>query len=345
MNKKVLVTGGAGYFGESIVKKLIDKGYDCSILDINSPDKSILEKVHFYKTDIRDYKGVLHACKDIDYVFHNVAQVPLAKNKELFNSVNNIGTKNISKAAVTCGCKHFVYTSSSAVYGIPPYNPVNEDTPTIPVEEYGLAKLNGEKMCINYKDKMNVTIIRPRTILGSGRLGIFQILFEWIYQNQNIPVFNGGNNIYQFVHCDDLAEACIKSIEINATGTFNIGAMSYCSMKETLEELIKHSNKKSKVKSLPSNLIKPLMDIASYFRISPLGAYHSAMYGQSLYFDTNKAQKELKWKSKYSNKDMIIDSYNWYILNRENLLNSNKEMSIHKSKVKQGVLYLIGKLL
>ncbi len=345
MSKRVLVTGGSGYFGESILKKLIDKGYDCSVLDINLPDKLILEKVKFFKTDIRDYDGVLHACKNIDYIFHNVAQVPLAKNKELFNSVNNTGTKNITKAAALSGCKHFVYTSSSAVYGVPPDNPVNEDTPTIPAEEYGLAKLNGEKMCNSFKDKMNVTIIRPRTILGSGRLGIFQILFEWVYQNQNLPVFDGGNNIYQFVHCDDLADACIKSVENKSTGIFNIGAMDYCSMKETLEALIKHSNKESKVKSLPSKIITPLMNIASYLKISPLGAYHSAMYGQSMYFDTKKAKKYLNWKSKYSNKEMIIDSYNWYIQNRESLLKDNSNKSLHKSKVKQGVLYFIGKLL
>ena len=61
-------------------------------------------------------------------------------------------------------------------------------------------------MCLDNKNEMNITIIRPRTILGSGRLGIFQILFEWVYSNQNLPVFDKGNNIYQFIHCDDLSD-------------------------------------------------------------------------------------------------------------------------------------------
>tara|TARA_B100001059_G_scaffold149406_2_gene149251 strand:- start:3587 stop:4624 length:1038 start_codon:yes stop_codon:yes gene_type:complete len=345
MKKKVLITGGAGYFGESLLNKLLEKGYECSVLDINIPDKSILDKINFFKTDIRNYNGVLNASKGIDYIFHNVAQVPLAKDKELFDSVNNIGTMNIVKAAVANGCQHLVYTSSSAVYGIPPHNPVNEMTPTNPVEEYGQAKLDGEKMCLDYKDKMDITIIRPRTILGNGRLGIFQILFEWVYLNQNLPVFDGGHNIYQFVHCDDLSEACIKSVEEKATGVFNIGTNDYCSMKETLNTLIKHSKKNSKITSLPSKIIVPLMNLSSYLGLSPLGPYHSAMYGNSLYFDTSKAKKELKWSSKNTNQDMIKESYDWYLSNRDELLTNTNQKSLHKSKVKQGILYIIGKFL
>ncbi len=345
MNKKALVTGGSGYFGESLVNKLLIKGYDCSVLDINPPSDLIIDKIKFFKTDIRDYDGVIEATKGVDFVFHNVAQVPLAKNKELFDSVNNVGTMNIVKAASINDCKHLVYTSSSAVFGIPPYNPVNENTPTIPVEEYGQAKLDGEKMCLEFKNEMNVTIIRPRTILGNGRLGIFQILFEWVYLNQNLPVFDGGNNIYQFVHCDDLSEACINSVEHEETGIFNIGTNDYCSMKETLQTLIIHSKKKSKITSLPSKIIIPLMNIASKLGISPLGPYHSAMYGKSLYFDTSLAEKKLKWFSKYSNKDMIKESYDWYLKNRNDLLTNKTQKSLHKSSVKQGILYIIGKLL
>lgn len=343
--KKALITGGAGYFGESLLNQLLDKGYDCSVLDINTPDKSVISEINFFKTDIRDYRNVLTATKGVDYIFHNVAQVPLAKNKQLFDSVNNIGTRNIVKAAYENGCEHLVYTSSSAVYGIPPYNPVNELTPTNPVEEYGQAKLDGEKMCLEYKDKMKITIIRPRTILGSGRLGIFQILFEWVYLNQNLPVFDGGDNIYQFVHSDDLSLACIKSVEEKACGIFNVGTEDYCSMKETLNCLINHSNKKSKITSLPSKIIVPLMNLSSYIGISPLGPYHSAMYGKSLYFDTTKAKKELKWKSKKSNQDMIKESYDWYLANRKQILSIKAAKSAHKSAVKQGVLSFIGKIL
>ena len=313
MKKKVLVTGGSGYFGESLLKNLLKKNFDCSVLDINPPSESLIHKINFFKSDIRNFNDVVTACKGIDYIFHNVAQVPLAKDKYLFDSVNNLGTLNIIKAACDSNCKHIVYTSSSAVYGIPPYNPVTEQTSTIPVEEYGEAKLNGEKMCMEYSDKIDITIIRPRTILGHGRLGIFQILFEWLYSNQNLPVFDGGKNIYQFIHSDDLSEACIKAITEKATGIYNIGTEEYCSMRETLQSLILHSNKKSKLTSLPSKIIIPFMNLASNIGLSPLGPYHSAMYGKSLFFDTSKARKNLKWNSTKSNEDMIKESYDWYL--------------------------------
>ena len=345
MKKRILITGGSGYFGESLLKILVQRGFDCSVLDINPLEKTLNKKVVFFKTDIRDFNGVLEASKDIDYIFHNVAQVPLAKDKALFNSVNNLGTKNIVKAASANGCKHLVYTSSSAVYGVPAYNPVSEITIPRPIEDYGQAKLDGEKTCLRFKGKMKVTIIRPRTILGNGRLGIFQILFEWVYLNQNIPVFDGGNNIYQFIHCDDLANACIKAVEEKASGIYNIGAKDYCSMKDTLNALIKHSKKSSKVKSLSSKIILPFMNLAGYLKLSPLGPYHAAMYGESLFFDTSKAETELKWGSKYSNEDMIKESYDWYLLNRDTLLKNRGNKSLHKSSISQGILYLMGKLL
>ena len=342
---KALVTGGSGYFGETLLDQLIDQGYECSVLDINPLDKKFANKVRFFKADIRDFDKVLEATKNIDCVFHNVAQVPLAKDKELFDSVNNIGTKNILEASKLSGCNQLVYTSSSAIYGIPHSNPVNEQTTPNPVEEYGRAKLQGENQCFLYEDEMIITIIRPRTILGKGRLGIFQILFEWIYSGQNIPVFDSGANIYQFVHCEDLADACVKAFQNKARGSFNIGTEDYCSLNETLTSLIKHSKKDTKIRSLPSKLIIPLMKIASFLRLSPLGPYHAAMYGKSLFFDSSKARNELGWNSRYSNEEMMIESYDWYLKNREAILKHSSNKSHHKSKVKQGILFFIGKFL
>ena len=129
----------------------------------------------------------------------------LAKDKDLFDSVNNLGRKYF-KACSKSGVKKIVYTSSSAVYGIPPKNPVNELMPPSPMESYGKAKYDAEKLCEQYiSDKLDVIIIRPRTILGHVRY--FQILFEWIKKGKNIPVLGKGDNIYQFIHADDLAEA------------------------------------------------------------------------------------------------------------------------------------------
>ena len=298
--------------------------------------------VNYINCDIRDTSLVMNSLKNINYVFHNVAQVPLSKNKKLFHDVNYLGTKNILEASLENSIDHFAYTSSSAIFGVPDKNPINENTIPIPGEEYGKAKLDGEKIVEQFsKLGLKTSIIRPRTILGGGRLGIFQILFEWIYQNQNIPVFDNGNNIYQFVHADDLAEAIIKTTKIPKPEIFNIGAEKYCSMRETLQYLIDSVNSKSKIKSLKSKHIVPFMNLASKLGISPLAGYHSLMYGKSLYFDIQKSQNELDWTPKYSNKEMIVESYNYYIDNREKILNENSNLSHHKTGVKQGILKLI----
>ena len=86
-------------------------------------------------------------------LFHNVAQVPLAKDRDLFWDVNVEGTRNICKAAIETGLKKIVYTSSSAVFGVPEKNPVTEDTIPKPREAYGVAKLESEKIFANYKVK------------------------------------------------------------------------------------------------------------------------------------------------------------------------------------------------
>ena len=345
MSKNILVTGGSGYFGEKVVEEFVKLGYKCSVLDINSFDSNLGSKVDFFQVDIRDKNKVIQCCKGIDIVVHCVAQVPLAKNKKLFKSVNYQGTENILESSIINGVDHFIYISSSAIFGIPESNPVSEESPTIPCEVYGQAKLDGENLVQSYNNKLKTTIIRPRTIIGPGRLGIFQILFEWIYQGKNIPVFDKGNNIYQFVHSDDLVRSIVLSCKNDVYGVFNIGTEDYCSMYETLESVIKHSKSKSKIISLKSNLIIPFMNLTSFIGISPLGKYHSKMYGKSLYFDLSKSKNKLGWSSKYSNKEMMIENYNWYVLNRKNILNSKKNKSHHKSAVEQKILSLVSKFL
>ena len=231
---KALVTGGAGYFGELLTRKLLERGDSVRIFDVNTPT-DIGRGVEFMQGDIRDLDALLAACQGIDVVFHNAAQVAMAKNKDLFWSVNRDGTKNLLEAAARQGVKKIIYTSSSAVYGVPKSNPLTEEIAPIPVEEYGRAKLSGEALCCEYaRNGLDVSIVRPCTIMGPGRLGIFQILFEWIFQGKNVPVFDGGKNIYQFVHGDDFAQLCIQAGTARGADVFNCGTDRFEIMRELL---------------------------------------------------------------------------------------------------------------
>tara|TARA_Y100000389_G_C17380640_1_gene474197 strand:- start:79 stop:1119 length:1041 start_codon:yes stop_codon:yes gene_type:complete len=337
-----LVTGGAGYFGTVLILNLLkDENNKIICYDLNASHikhKNLTSIIG----DIRNKDKLNSSLKFIDVVFHNVAQVPLAKDKELFWSVNRDGTKNLLDCCLAAKVSKLVYTSSSAVFGVPKSNPVFNDTKPTPAEEYGQAKMAGELLCHQYIAKgLNCTIIRPRTILGTGRLGIFQILFEWIYQGKNIPVIGGGKNTYQFIHADDLALACIISSKLEKNYILNVGTTEFGTMRETLESLIIHAGTGSKIKSLPLYLTEKIMNISSSLGFSPLGPYHSLMYGRSLYFDTNETNEILNFKPKFSNKQMIILNYDWYSDNRKEILSIKDNRSLHQSPLKQKILSLL----
>jgi nucleoside-diphosphate-sugar epimerase len=337
--KNVLVTGGSGYFGESLIYFLKTKNLNIFSLDLNDPiNNDHLEK--FYKCDILELSKKRHILENIDVVYHCVANVPLSKNKRLFYRNNVEGTRILLDACLERNLNKIVLLSSSAVYGIPKTNPVSEVTITSPMEDYGKAKLESEKICFEEKyHSLNINIIRPRTILGKGRLGIFEILFDWIEKGHNVPVLNDGKNIYQFVHSDDLANACYMASFKKGKNIYNCGTNDYSDMRSVLENLCHHAKTGSKVKSLPMTIIEPLMKISSFLNISPLAPYHSMMYGRSLYFD-NKKISSLGWKSKYSNNEMFIESYENYIKNKSNLLKYNN-VSAHRKKVKRKILNLV----
>jgi nucleoside-diphosphate-sugar epimerase len=235
-----------------------------------------------------------------------------------------------------------IYTSSSAVYGIPKSNPVTEETPPLPVEEYGRAKLAGEILCREYARKgLDVSIVRPRTIMGDGRLGIFQILFEWVYQGKNIPVLNDGQNVYQFVHAADLAEACIQASIRKGADDFNCGTDRFGTMREVLGHLCRHAGTGSKVKSLPTRPVMAAMKLCGALGMSPLADYHSLMYGRSIYFDISKARAQLSWTPRYSNNEMFTESYNWYTSHRSAVLTTADTASRHRSPVAEGALKIL----
>jgi nucleoside-diphosphate-sugar epimerase len=338
---KALVTGGAGYFGDLLVRRLRECAYDVRILDLCKPEEPCAG-VESIQGDIRDASVVALACRGIDVVFHNVAQVPLAKDKRLFWSVNRDGTRTLLETCLALNVRRVIYTSTSAIYGVPKSNPVSEATQPAPQEDYGRAKLAGELLCWEYASRgLEVSIIRPRTIIGHGRLGIFQILFEWIYQGKNIPVLDDGENIYQFIHADDLAEACILASKAQGGQAYNCGASRFGTMREVLENLCRRAGTGSQVKSLAAWLVVPTMEVCSMLGISPLGSYHSLMYGRSMYFDITKAQTELQWTPKYSNDDMLIESYCWYLQNRDRVLARSGDASRHRSAVKEGALRVL----
>ena len=115
-------------------------------------------------------------------------------------------------------------------------------------------------------------------------------------------------------------------------------------MRETLQALVEHAGTGSRVKSVPSAPAIAAMKLTSAIGLSPLGSYHSLMYGQDMYFDQRRAHDELGWSAKYSNEEMFCESYDWYLEHRDEVL-AQTNASHHRSAVKQGVLDLFSRLL
>ena len=343
MAKTILVTGGSGYFGSILVDRALDRGDRVRVLDLNPPDLRPGSGLEAVSGDVRDLDVVRAACDGVDVVLHNVAQVPLAKDRELFWSVNVVGTANVLLAARDAKVAKVVSTSSSAVYGIPVHNPVDEESPAAPLEAYGRAKLEAEVLCREAAATgLDVSIVRPRTILGHGRLGIMAILFEFVAEGAPVFVLDGGHNRYQFVHADDLADACLRAGDRPGAESYNIGATSFGTMRETLEALCEHAGTGARVRSLPSAPARLAMQVVSKIGQAPFAPYHWLLYGESLWFDTTKAQEQLDWVPTHSNASMVIESYEWFLAHRNDLVGDGR--SHHQSPARLGLLKLIKRL-
>ncbi|HVW24686.1 MAG TPA: NAD-dependent epimerase/dehydratase family protein [Polyangiaceae bacterium] len=335
-----LVTGGSGYLGETIVKKLRARGDRVRVLDlVDNEDRPA--DVEFVRGDIRDGEAVRRALRGARVVHHNVAQVPLAKDREQFWSVNVEGTRTLLDYARREGVKKTIVVSSSAVYGVPPKNPVDGAVAPAPREAYGAAKLAAEQVARDYVARgLDVSIVRPRTILGHGRLGIFQILFEWVRRGRPIYTLGGGANRYQFVHADDLAEICLRADALPGFRVLLAGAVRFGTMRELLEGLVAHAATGSPIRALPFRPTQIAMAVTSKLRLSPLGDYHTLMYGREMYFDMSATTEALGFVPRYSNAEMIAESYDWYVAHREEVL-ARRDASHHRSPVRLGVLKLL----
>jgi nucleoside-diphosphate-sugar epimerase len=331
-----LVTGGSGYFGSVLVRRLVAAGHHVRVLDLHDADDRPAG-VEMIIGDIRDRAVVARALDGCDIVFNNVAQVPLAKDEHLLHSVNVDGTSLLLDEAAHHGVRKVVHTSSSAVFGVPLTNPVMPSTPPAPIEAYGGAKLAAEQAChVASSRGLDVTIVRPRTILGHGRLGIFGILFEWVADGADVFVLGSGNNRYQFIHADDLAEVCIRAGDSPGAAVFNAGTDRFGSMRESLESLCTHAGTGSRVRSLPASPAAALMRAAASVHAVPFAPYHWMMYSKSMWFDIEHVRDALDWQPRWSNEEMLADSYDWFVRNRADTDRAGR--SQHRTIAKQGAL-------
>ena len=330
-----LVTGGSGFLGSLIARRLQAEGEEVRILDLWE-DKDRTRGIRFFPGDIRDAGAVAQAMRGVGVVHHTAALVPLTKAGRRFWDVNVTGSRLVAEAAVKAGVQTFVHLSSSAVFGVPPACPVTAQSPLRPVEVYGRSKLAAEEavQAVCAAKEISLVVVRPRTIIGKGRMGIFQILFDWIREHRDVYVIGSGRELLQFVHADDLISACLLAARSGGPGIYHVGARHFGSLREGLEGVIRHAGTGSRVRSLPSLPAVVGLGILDKFGLSPLAPWHYRTLDKSFYFDISPLQR-LGWNPRYSNDEMLRESYDWFL---ENCHDLRDRESPHRRPVRERLL-------
>lgn len=311
-----LITGGTGFLGCHLAANLVKRGHKVKLLDLEALNEPELwGKVENYQGDVRNKYMVEKLSEGVDVIVHAAAALPLAPAKEIRTTTID-GTKIVLDAAKKNKVKRVVYISSTAVYGVPEKHPILETDPRIGVGAYGEAKIEAEKICERYrKKKMVIPIIRPKTFIGTGRLGVFQILFDWVRRGCKIPVVGNGKNRYQLLGVEDLVEAIWLAASKPASkvnDTFNVGAKKFETVKQDMNKFFRTVKSQSRVMPTPANAIKRTLATLEKLRLSPLYAWVYATADKDSFVSTEKIEKKLGWRAKYSNADTLIRTYQWY---------------------------------
>ena len=249
------VTGGAGFVGSNLVKLLVKKGHDVSVIDNLHTGKlenleEIRDKIEFKNIDIQDYHLMEQELKNIDGVFHQAALTIVQdsfKMPDKYHNVNVKGTENIFKIAQKNNFK-VVYASSSSVYGHKEIVPILESFDKNPINPYGKTKLDDEFLAEKYS-KLGVNIIGLRyfNIFGKGQTleyaGVITKFLDRIRDKKPPIIFGTGSQIRDFIHVEDIANANYLAMDSDVSNLHvNVGTGNSISILELAKIMIDISN-------------------------------------------------------------------------------------------------------
>jgi len=311
------ISGGAGFLGLHLARRLIAAGDSVRTLDVVPLDDAELERdVDERRGDVRDLSQVRELVAGADVVVHAAAALPIQASRQAIRSVNVDGTENVLRASRDANVRRVVFISSTAVYGIPVKHPIEENDPLIGVGLYGESKIDAEALC--RVAAVETTIIRPKTFVGPERLGVFEILFDWIREGRRIYILGKGHNRYQLLAVEDLVDAVVRAAKEPAAAgeTFNVGAREFGTVREDLGALIAHAGSGSRLQPIPAKPAELALRALELMHLSPLAEWHYKTAHRDSFVDVAKAQRLLGWEPRYSNREALIRTYDWYLANR-----------------------------
>jgi nucleoside-diphosphate-sugar epimerase len=340
--KKVLVTGGSGFLGINLIRKLRERGVEeirvLDIADFEYPEKSE-PWLKFTLGDVRDAAMVDRVSEGCDAVVNCAAALPLYSPEDI-RTTEVDGIRNVLASARKFGVTRVVQISSTAVYGVPKKHPIYEDDELIGVGPYGVAKIEAEEVCRKARaEGQPVCVIRPKSFIGPERLGVFALFYDWAYTGHGFPMIGSGNNRYQLMDVEDLCDAIWNAMtypDEKVDTEFNIGAKEFTTMREDYQSVLDKAGYGKKIRGLPVKPIVFILRILEALKLSPLYPWVYETASTDSFVSIEKAERMLDFKPRFSNKDALVRNYEWYCAHLHEF--EGKTGVSHRVPWKQGLL-------
>jgi nucleoside-diphosphate-sugar epimerase len=241
MSRVTLVTGGGGFIGSNIVKRLLERGDTVRVLDnFSSGNRRNLggfdRDVEIVEGDLRSYERVHAAVRGAEIVFHQGAlpSVPRSVQDPLTtNAVNVEGTLNVLLAARDEGVQRFIFASSSSVYGSNGPPPRLESATPNPISPYAVSKLAAERYCVGFHRVYGLetaclryfNVFGPKQDPTSQYAAVVPRFFAAVRDGQPVPIYGDGGQSRDFTHVENVVEANISAADAEGLGgsVLNIG--------------------------------------------------------------------------------------------------------------------------
>jgi nucleoside-diphosphate-sugar epimerase len=341
----VAISGGAGFLGLHLARRLLADGHPVRTLDLAPLDDAQLEReVEELRGDVRDEAAAARLVADAEVLVHAAAALPIRASRAAIRSVNVDGTATTLAAALAAGVRRVVLVSSTAVYGVPDHHPILEDDLLVGVGPYGESKIDAERLAGSFVRRgLEVVVVRPKTFVGPERLGVFEILFDWVREGRRIPILGDGTNRYQLLAVEDLVDAVVRCFHADGVGglALNVGATRFGTVREDLETLIRHAGSGARLRPVPARPAELVLRALELARISPLAEWHYRTAHTDSFVSVERARERLGWQPRLSNAETLCATYDWYLANRERL---GEAGTTHRAPWSQGVLGVVRRL-
>ena len=318
---KHIIFGGLGFTGQQLVTALLRAREQVLVCDLAESAHALPGDVQYFQADICAAHRVAAApISPGDVVYQLAARqyhmpVPKDNRDAFFSDVNANGTRNVLDAALRRGASGVVFFSTDMVYGIPDRTPVERTHPRRPLGPYGRSKLLAEEACAEYRRQgLNVTILRPRLILGPGRMGVLAKLFRLIRKGFPVPLIGSGANRYQMVSVFDCVTAALRAVSQGIPNSeFNLGSANPPLSRDLLATLIEKAGSRSILVKTPSGLMKAALGALDRLGLTMLYPEQFLIADIDYIVDTSATEAELGWIAEYSDEDMILAAYDEYL--------------------------------